>query len=77
MSKALEEITQEAAKLPRQQRLALAGFLLELDDAGHDQQAELAWEEEILARIRAIDEGTANSVSYEEVMRAARDRLAP
>ena len=77
MSKALEEITQEAAKLPRQQRLALAGFLLELDDAGHDQQAELAWEEEILARIRAIDEGTANGVSYEEVMRAARDRLAP
>ena len=77
MSKALEEITQEAIRLPRQQRLALAGLLLELDDAGDDQQAEAAWEQEIVARIRAIDEGTATGVSYEEAMRAARDRLAP
>jgi hypothetical protein len=75
MASSLEEVTQEAVKLPRQQRLALAGVLLELD-RGDEADAEAAWEHEILARIQAIDEGTATGVSYEEAMRAAEDRLA-
>ena len=78
MSAALEEITKEALKLSRQQRLALAGFLLEIDTpTGNDPEVEAIWEQEILARIQAIDDGTASGVPYEEVMRAARDRLAP
>lgn len=78
MSAALEEITKEALKLSRQQRLALAGFLLEIDTpSSHDPGVEAVWEQEILARIEAIDDGTASGVSYEEVMRGARDRLAP
>jgi putative addiction module component (TIGR02574 family) len=72
---ALEDITRDALKLSRRQRLALAGFLLEMDDPGSDGQVEAAWEQEILARIQAIDDGTATGVSYEEVMRAAQDRL--
>jgi hypothetical protein len=74
---ALEDITRDAPNLSRRQRLALAGFLLEMDDSGRDGEVEAAWEHEILARIQAIDEGTASDVSYEEVMRAAQDRLAP
>jgi putative addiction module component (TIGR02574 family) len=75
---ALEDITREALKLSRQQRLALAGFLLEIDDpAASDPEVEAAWEQEILARIQAIDDGTAAGVPYEEVMRAAQERLAP
>jgi putative addiction module component (TIGR02574 family) len=78
MSAAFEEITKEALKLSRQQRLALAGFLLEIDTpSSNNPEVEAAWEQEILARIQAIDDGTASGVSYEEVMRAARDRLAP
>jgi putative addiction module component (TIGR02574 family) len=78
MSTAFEEITKEALKLSRQQRLALAGFLLEMDDpGGNDPEIEAAWEKEILARIQAVDDGTASAVSYDEVMRAAQDRLAP
>jgi hypothetical protein len=77
MSKALEEITKEAIQLPKQQRLALAGFLLALDDRGDNSEAEEAWEQEILARIQAVDDGTAIGISYEEVMREAQDRLAP
>jgi hypothetical protein len=69
MSKALEEITKEAIQLPKQQRLALAGFLLALDDRGDNSEAEEAWEQEILARIQAVDDGTAIGISYEEVMR--------
>ena len=76
MASSLEEVTQEAVKLPRQQRLALVGVLLELD-RGDEADAEATWEHEILARIQAVDEGTATAVSYEEVMRAAEDRLAP
>jgi hypothetical protein len=77
MSKALEDITKEAIQLPKQQRLALAGFLLELDDRGDDPEAEEAWEQEILARIQAVDDGTAIGSAYEDVMREAQNRLAP
>ena len=75
MSATLEDITRDALKLSRQQRLALAGFLLEVDEAASDPEIDEAWEREILARIRAIDEGKVAGVSYEEVMRAANDRL--
>ncbi len=77
MPKALEEIAKEAILLPRQQRLALAGLLLELDDAGSDPKVDEVWEQEILARIQAVDDGTAKGIPYEDVMREARERLAP
>ncbi|MEO8436226.1 MAG: addiction module protein [Pyrinomonadaceae bacterium] len=72
-----EEITREAAQLSRRQRLALAGFLLELDDYSDDPQIEAAWEQEILARIQAVDNGTAVGVSFEDVMSEAENRLTP
>ena len=76
MSKAFEEISKDAIQLPRGQRLELAGLLLELDDRGDDSEAQAAWEQEIRARIIAVDEGTAIGVPYDEVMRAAEDRFA-
>lgn len=76
MSATLEDITRKALKLSRQQRLALAGFLLELDEPDSDPGIESAWEQEILARIQALDEGKAVGVPYEEVMRAAKERLS-
>jgi len=39
-------------------------------------EIEAAWEDEILARIQAIDNGTAVGIPYEEVVRAARKRRA-
>jgi hypothetical protein len=75
--KMLAEVANEALRLPRQQRLALAGLLLELEDGGTDPQADEAWEQEIRARIRAVDDGTAVGISYEEAMRQAQERLAP
>jgi hypothetical protein len=77
MSKALEELTRQAIQLPRQQRLALAGFLLELEDDFGDPNADAAWEAELRARIAAVDSGTAVGIPYEEVMREAQKRLAP
>jgi len=75
MSKVFEEIAKEATQLPREQRLNLASLLLELDEGPEDLRVSVEWEQEILARIRAIDEGTARSAPYEDVMRDAEDRL--
>lgn len=75
MSKALEEITREAIQLPRQDRLALAERLLEIDDLVADPEVAMAWEDEILARIQAVDEGRATGISRDEVMREADSRL--
>ena len=77
MSAALEDITKEALRLSRQERLALANRLLSNDQDSDVSEIEAAWEEEILARIQAIDNGTAVGIPYEEVIRAAQDRLAP
>ena len=75
--KMLADVTNEAIRLPRQQRLALAGLLLELEDGGTDPQADKAWDQEIQARIKAVDDGTAVGIPYEEAMRQAQERLAP
>jgi putative addiction module component (TIGR02574 family) len=77
MSATLEDITRDALTLSREQRLALAGFLLEVDEAAGHPEIDEAWEREILARIRAIDEGKVVGVPYEEVMRAANELLSP
>lgn len=73
MAKAMEE----ALNLPLQQRLALAGFLLESAEAARDPEAEAAWEAEIRDRMQAIDDGRVAGVPYEDVLREAESRLAP
>jgi len=76
MSAAFDEITEKALKLSRQERLSLASRLLTDDEVRDAHAIGAAWEEEILARIETIDDGTAIGVSYEEVIRAARIRRA-
>src|SRR6185503_19115743 len=74
MSKAFEEIAKEATQLSRKQRLDLASLLLELNDEAADADVSDEWEQEILARIRAVDEGQVEGISFEAVMREAEDR---
>jgi len=75
MSKAFEEIALEATQLSREQRLELASLLLQLNEEPADSEVNAAWEEEIRARIRAVDENRIEGVSFETVMRDAEDRL--
>jgi len=77
MPATLEQVIKEAMDLPPRQRLALAEFLLESAEAASDPEAETAWDTEIRDRIQAIDDGRVTGVSYEDVMRAAEDRLTP
>jgi hypothetical protein len=71
MSKAFEEIAKEAAQLSREQRNHLASLLLDLNEDSTDMTVSAEWEREILARIRADDEGETEGVSFEDVMREA------
>lgn len=56
MSKAFEEIAKEVTQLSPQQRVRLASLLLELNEGSASAETSAEWEQEILARIRAIDE---------------------
>lgn len=76
MSAALEEIAEQALKLTKQERLALANRLLSEEQNEDALAIEAAWEEEILARVQAIDDGSAVGIPYHEVIRAAQDRRA-
>ena len=75
MSKAFDEITREASKLPREQRLELASLLLQLNEDSADPEVSAAWEEEIQARIQAVDENQIEGASFETVTQDAEDRL--
>ena len=75
MSKAFEEIAKEASQLSRQQKFDLAGLLLDMNEDLPASEADLIWEQELRARIRAVDHGQAASFSLEDVMRDAESKL--
>jgi hypothetical protein len=75
MGKPLEQVAQEIVQLPEQQKLALAGLILALDEVPSHPDAETLRGKEIQARIKAIDAGMTSGVAREEVMREADARL--
>jgi len=77
MSATLEDVTRGALELSARQRLALAGFLLEIDGHCSDTDVVAEWEEEIQNRIMAVDSGEVIGISYREVMLEAEKRLSP
>ena len=76
MSMPLEDVAREAIGLPRHQRLSLARLLIDLDDPGSDADVEAAWDVEIQARVRAVQEGHVEGIPYEEVLARVDRRLA-
>ena len=77
MSTALEKVTRDAVHLPRHQRLALARFLIELDDPATDDDVDRAWDAEIRERVRAVEEGRTAAIPYDQVLARVDKRLAP
>lgn len=47
------------------------------DQPGTEDEIEQAWEEEIRARIKAVDEGRVNGIPYEEIKNEMARRFAP
>ena len=77
MAISIEEITKEVVELPRHQRLALVRLLLDLDQPGTTDEIEQAWDEETRARVKAVDEGRANGISYEQIKNEMAGRFPP
>jgi len=67
MAASIEEITKEIVGLPRHQRLALAKLLLDLDRSHADPGIDGAWDEEIRARVKAVDEDRTVGIPYEQI----------
>lgn len=67
MSRNVNEVFQEAARLPERDRATLAGLLIETLDPVSDSEVEAAWSEEIKRRLTEIDAGTVELISWEEV----------
>ena len=76
MPKALQDITHDVLELPRSQRLALAQFLLNLDESGTEVEAEAAWDAEIRARLKAYDEGRVEAIPFDQVRQSMTLRFA-
>ena len=72
MKQNIAELLKEALKLPPEARAALAGTLLDSLDETVDRDAELAWEAEIVTRLKEIDQGKVNLVPWAE----ARAKIA-
>ena len=74
----LFDIAKEALRLDESERLTLARILLELSSAPRDHSTDAAteWEEEIVRRIHAVENGSAETKSFEEVF-AQLDRSFP
>jgi len=77
MSTALERVTREAVELPRHQRLALARFLIEMNDSAADEDVQQTWDAEISERVRAVQEGRTDGIPYEEVLARVNRQLHP
>jgi putative addiction module component (TIGR02574 family) len=75
MAASIEEITKEIVDLPRHQRLALIRLLLDLDRPGTSDEIESAWDAEIRARVRAVDEGRAVGIPYDLIKKEMANRF--
>ncbi|MBF0202454.1 MAG: addiction module protein [Desulfamplus sp.] len=72
----IEEITTELIKLPKRERLEIVRFLLFLDNRSPDTNSvDSAWEKEIADRVRAVDEGKAIGIDYDEAMQRIKKRF--
>lgn len=71
----MDEVLRQALDLPEEDRVDLAGALLESIEAPADSDIELAWREEIARRAADLDAGRALTVPWEEVRGRLYERL--
>ena len=77
MNRVMEDVARDATQLPRQQRLALARFLLELDAAPSTEAVDNDWDTEIRDRVQAVQSGQAKALPYAEVLARIDQRFGP
>ena len=74
MKRDATDILRDALELPPEARAALAGSLLDSLDQTVDEDAESAWEVEIVTRLKELDEGRVQLVPWVEARRRITGR---
>jgi putative addiction module component (TIGR02574 family) len=74
MATPLEKITQEVVELSRRERLTLIRLLLDLDQPSQGDEIEKAWDQEIRARVRSVDEGRGSGIPYDQIQQEMTSR---
>jgi putative addiction module component (TIGR02574 family) len=67
MSRAVQDLYDEASELPPEDRAELAGLLLESLEGQRDPDAEQAWAAEIERRMADYRAGRVKTLSWQEV----------
>jgi putative addiction module component (TIGR02574 family) len=62
--------------MTRQERLTLVRLLLDLDQPVNGDEIGHAWDGEIRARVKAVDEGRAAGIPYDQIKKEIADRLS-
>ena len=76
MKRNIEDLTTELIRLPKRERLEIVRFLLFLDNRSQDSEGiDSAWEQEITDRIRAVDNGTAIGMDYNQAIQTIEKRF--
>jgi putative addiction module component (TIGR02574 family) len=75
MATPIEKITQEVVELSRRERLTLMRLLLDLDQPSQGDEIEKAWDQEIRARVRAVDEGRVSGIPYDQIQQEMTSRF--
>lgn len=74
-SEHLESLRSRAFALPDSDRAELARDLIRSLDAPNDQDAEQAWEAEILRRLKQVESDEAELLSRDDFRKHLRDRI--
>jgi putative addiction module component (TIGR02574 family) len=75
MATPIEKITQEVVELSRHERQTLMRLLLDLDRPTKGEEIEKAWDQEIRARIKAVDEGRTSGIPYDQIKQELSSRF--
>ena len=75
MGRSLEQLYQDALKLPESDRAELAVLLIRSLDPSAEPDVEAAWDEVIERRMREIDEGTVQTIPWEQVRAELHARI--
>ena len=69
------ELLKKALSLPDHERAELAGNLLDSLDTAVDDDAEVAWQEEIARRLQQVETGAVKTIPWEDVRRKGQALL--
>jgi putative addiction module component (TIGR02574 family) len=75
MMQEAQELLKKALALPNKERAELAGSLIDSLDDSVDENAEAAWQEEIVRRLEEVRSGKVKTISWDEVQKKGHTLL--